>query len=82
MACNLVDLRRDPIGVLLLSHLHPQQQVVDLRVARGITPLECGVERRELRIYELAVEVEDLANVAPNVELAVSAFGRVPPSCK
>jgi hypothetical protein len=34
---------------------------VDLRVARGITPLDCGGERRELRIHELAVAVEDLA---------------------
>jgi hypothetical protein len=45
---DLVDLCRDPIGVLLLACPHPRQQVVDLRVARGIRPLECGVERREL----------------------------------
>jgi len=57
--------------VLLLSLPHSQQQVVDLRVADGITPLECGVERRELRIHELAVAIEDLADVPPDAELAV-----------
>ena len=45
-----------------------------------ITPLECGVERRELRIHELAVAIEDLADVAPDAELAVSVFCRVSPS--
>jgi len=77
MTRDLVHLRGDPIGVRLLPLLNPQQQVVDLRVARRFATLECGVECRELRICELAGEVENLGGVAPNAELAVSAFGRV-----
>lgn len=77
MTRDLVHLRGDPIGVRLFPLLNPQQQIVDLRVARRFATLECGVEYRELRICELAGEVENLGGVAPNAELAVSVFGRV-----
>jgi hypothetical protein len=52
MTRDLVHLRGDPIGVRLFPLLNPQQQVVDLRVARRFATLECGVECRELRICE------------------------------
>jgi hypothetical protein len=43
MTRDLVHLRGDPIGVRLFPLLNPQQQVVDLRVARRFATLECGV---------------------------------------
>jgi hypothetical protein len=50
---------------------------MDLRVEGGIAAFECGVECRELSIDEFAVAIEDLADVAPDAQLAVLVFSGV-----